>query len=948
MPFFIGMFIIILVLGGVNIKKLIRAFFFIIICAFLSSTFCIPTHAQEDTYLNQNELNFDDSVISVDYDVYSNKLVVNFNIEFKNGNNKLYLENEKNEINELNDYIIEDAKCIFNVNVNPGMYKVISFKSDVDGIEYTIDLKTKFAYEFTVPDFNEIEEDIVENKKDYIGYQAYPHSSTVYNSVHTLEQALDWLESATNNRRVFDFDGLGVSCTDLILEYTYAIGTKFPSLNATDYISSSQIPSSWSIISNGVPEKGDILVYNGHVAVYGGNDVTYHVNFAGAQYVRKITGYAYNGAAPGNTYLGCIHYNDFSTIVGSKTIEDGMYHIVSKQDTRFATNITGSSITVGSTLQLQSYNEEMNSQIFLIHHIENGDYSIQNYNSGLFLTSSSIRGATVYQDYYMGDDSQKWIIQSTNDGESFFIVSKKTGYLLDVYGANMSEGENINADQRNENVNQRWMFYETFNLEKQVLPNDIYYIVTKMDTNKGLSIQSGINIQLNDINSSSQQFKIESLHDGYYRIINVNSGLSLHVSSGGIQSGSNVELSTYLDGDMSYKWMVTKINDSYIIMNAKSGLVLDANGAKPVNGANIMIHTNNGGDNQRWIFKNVGPTEMNLDVTSLNLYVQDSYQFTTSFTPNNTSETIVWNSSDDSIVTVKDGKVTAHKKGKVTITASSTSGLVATCKVNVDNPTAHLEGYSLSLSGEIGVNFYMTFSQDVINDSKTSMKFTMNGSSTTQTLKDAKIVDINGTTCYVFNVMTSAKDMCSNIKAELINSKGTVKTYQYSVKDYANYIFNNYSSSSKEYQIAQKMMNYGHYVQKYFNYNLNSIPTIQGTISSNDLSKYRYQLKDSNENISFVGARLILGSKLGLKLYFIGNANFTCDSNYVQSKEGNYTVATIENINDVSKMYKISTPNFALQYSVLSYGQVGLNSANPELKNMINAMTDYYKLFVNI
>lgn len=47
------------------------------------------------------------------------------------------------------------------------------------------------------------------------------------------------------------------------------------------------------------------------------------------------------------------------------------------------------------------------------------------------------------------------------------------------------------------------------------------------------------------------------------------------------------------------------------------------------------------------------------------------------------------------------------------------------CGAIIDGIGAKLAGYSLSLTGNIGVNFYMELSNDIVNDESAYMNFTL-------------------------------------------------------------------------------------------------------------------------------------------------------------------------------------------------------------------------------
>ncbi len=341
------------------------------------------------------------------------------------------------------------------------------------------------------------------------------------------------------------------------------------------------------------------------------------------------------------------------------------------------------------------------------------------------------------------------------------------------------------------------------------------------------------------------------------------------------------------------------------------------------------------------------PTEVYLSDTFIALETSDSYLLSAS-TNSNAAQTYTWTSSDSSIASVsQNGVVTAIKKGTAVITVQTSNGLTQSCTVVVDNPTGKLEGYSLSLSGDIGVNFYMSLSQSFIDDPDAGMRFTMNGKVINQvSVRDATPVDINGVTYYAFKCLVGAKDLCTNIKAELMSANGPCQTYNYTVKEYADYILNHYSQSSNEYKITEKMLAYGHYAQQYFNYNVNSTPGAPTNVAINNVSNYTYTINGTSEDVAFVGVRLILASKPGLKLYFIGGSNFRVDNQSSNSyRDGKYTVLELNNIDDISHMYTIQADGLTLHYSVLSYANIALNSNNSTLRALMNTMINYYRLF---
>lgn len=72
-----------------------------------------------------------------------------------------------------------------------------------------------------------------------------------------------------------------------------------------------------------------------------------------------------------------------------------------------------------------------------------------------------------------------------------------------------------------------------------------------------------------------------------------------------------------------------------------------------------------------------------LDKTTLSLEVGQEGQLTATIAPEGALASISWTSSDDSVATVVDGKVTAKKAGTATITVTTDNGKTATCTVTV-------------------------------------------------------------------------------------------------------------------------------------------------------------------------------------------------------------------------------------------------------------------------
>ena len=214
------------------------------------------------------------------------------------------------------------------------------------------------------------------------------------------------------------------------------------------------------------------------------------------------------------------------------------------------------------------------------------------------------------------------------------------------------------------------------------------------------------------------------------------------------------------------------------------------------------------------------------------------------------------------------------------------------CSAIIDGIGAKLVGYSLSLTGNIGVNFYMELSNGIVNDESAYMNFTLPNGTTSKvyvsgTHEDGSTATTdttvkNGVTYYVFNCEVAAKEMTSDIKAQMIGNNGEKKgtVYTYTVKEYADYILSHMSAEESDIskatiQLVKGMLNYGGAAQKYFGYKTDKLAsdglTLTGTVF-NDTSIINNITNEANKasvtcanaKVTFKSAYLSLNSTTDL------------------------------------------------------------------------------------
>ena len=349
------------------------------------------------------------------------------------------------------------------------------------------------------------------------------------------------------------------------------------------------------------------------------------------------------------------------------------------------------------------------------------------------------------------------------------------------------------------------------------------------------------------------------------------------------------------------------------------------------------------------------------------------------------NSTLVWTSADETIATVdKDGNVTAVGVGTTTITAETLHGVKDTCEVTVTDASGMtLMGHTISLEGNIGVNFIVDMDGMDVNNEENYVSFTFWDGSTQKVLaKDAAPTTMEGYdgTYYAFTCEVASDEMTTDIKAQFFSSlaKEGGNEYHYTVKAYADYILANPSKyEAKVVALVKAMLNYGAYAQQYFGTN-------EDVLANADLSEADKFVPSSNEGDAkellkdyevsavtkeglgtFASSYLVLESETTLKVRFkpaegvkADGLTFTVDGADAKTvMSGNDVMVVIENIKaqDLDKMFVIvasdGTNTLQFSCSTLSYGHVILNIETSEvytveLKNLIWAL-NHYNLVAN-
>lgn len=414
------------------------------------------------------------------------------------------------------------------------------------------------------------------------------------------------------------------------------------------------IPKSQINLSNSSQlQRGDILLNEkNHTEIYIGNNQrvgahtgTYDIydrNAPGDNNGKEISIYNYSNSS---NWDGVLRYNE--NPIGTQTISDGEYHIVSALDNTKALDVANAVTNNGANINLYS-NLDDPAQVFTITYLGDGYYKIINNHSKKSIDVDNLgttNGTNVKQWEDNGSDAQKWVIKESGDGQYFYIISKCNGLYLDVSGGIPDNGTNVQMYGGNGSNSQKWKFVAWGNSTGQTIADGEYHIISGVSNDKGLDIYCALsenctNIDIySNVTDSIQIFKVTYIGKGYYKIISKRNSKSLDCASGNTTSGTNVQLYSY-EGVNQQQWIIKSAgNGYYYIISKNSGLYLDVENGLNKDFTNVQVYVGNNTVAQKWKFVSyITDNEIKLSDKE---YIYDGKAKTPNVTVKNDTATLV-------------------------------------------------------------------------------------------------------------------------------------------------------------------------------------------------------------------------------------------------------------------------------------------------------------------
>ncbi len=298
--------------------------------------------------------------------------------------------------------------------------------------------------------------------------------------------------------------------------------------------------------------------------------------------------------------------------------------------------------------------------------------------------------------------------------------------------------------------------------------------------------------------------------------------------------------------------------------------------------------------------------------------------------------------------------------------AAGTAGVSAEKVATFDNfhayneLSANCKTVSLTLEGNIGVNFFFSLSEEVAEDSSTYFRVTLpNG-----TYEDIKVENAaTGTpkgksgTYYKITGAVAAKEMAEDVTVQVYYKDAVILTRAYSVKAYAD--ANLEAQDAELVALLKAMLNYGAAAQVQFNHNEENLANSALAEGDKALAEvagdlYAPTKTGSVEGFAYKETSCLLESETTVRHYFTVEGDLidytvTVDGEAAKIvADGDRYYIAVENIaaQDLDDAHVLvitkGEGNLTVSFAVQSYMKAALaQSQDAELRNVIKAMHQY-------
>lgn len=373
---------------------------------------------------------------------------------------------------------------------------------------------------------------------------------------------------------------------------------------------------SYTSYLQGPLKHADIYAKTTWVAQYGarmGFD-SFPTNSRGWQYtssgkVNGISGNVDMNAFGNKEYVNGDSSNDSQASIDVRkmtaiTIPNGNYYINVRFKVASSVDIPGGSAADSTAIQLYSGNSSK-AQQFTFTRQSDGSYEIVNVNSGkaLDVRNAVAENNAIVQQYSRNNSqAQRWFIRDS--GAGYYLQSALGNWVLDLSGGNTADGAAIRLYAPNGTASQLFVVSSS----DVSITTGVSMIITSV-TNKKLvtdvtsaSTANGARVQLySSNNTNAQKYRFESIGNGTYKIVNINSGKMLDVAGGSTVNGAALQQYTS-NNTVAQQWTVRNYGSGKIaLVSVNANKAVDIPGGNAVQQAQLQLYSPNGTVAQQWL-----------------------------------------------------------------------------------------------------------------------------------------------------------------------------------------------------------------------------------------------------------------------------------------------------------------------------------------------------------
>lgn len=286
------------------------------------------------------------------------------------------------------------------------------------------------------------------------------------------------------------------------------------------------------------------------------------------------------------------------------TIPNGNYYINVRSKVASSVDIPGGSAADSTTIQLYSGNGSK-AQQFTFTRQSDGSYEIVNVNSGkaLDVCNGVAENNAIVQQYSRNNSqAQRWFIRDS--GAGYYLQSALGNWVLDLSSGNTANGAAIRLYTPNGTASQLFVVSSS----DVNIATGVSMIITSVANKKlvtdvtSASTANGARVQLySSNNTNAQKYRFESIGNGTYKIVNINSGKMLDVAGGSTANGAALQQYTS-NNTVAQQWTVRNYGSGKIaLVSVNANKAVDIPGGNAVQQAQLQLYSPNGTVAQQWL-----------------------------------------------------------------------------------------------------------------------------------------------------------------------------------------------------------------------------------------------------------------------------------------------------------------------------------------------------------